>query len=493
MATKRASKTKIQAVGEQPLTDRQALHLSVLIPVYNERHYVEASVRRVLALKHPLIASLEVIAVDDCSTDGSYEVLERIAAEDDRLTLVRHSNNQGKGGALRTALPHASGDVTVCHDADLEYDPEDIPALLLPFLREGADAVFGSRYLSAAYRRVHMHRHTLVNRTLTELSNWITDLNLTDLETCYKVVRTPLLQSIPLRSDDFRIEVELAFKLVKRRARIFEAPIRYMPRTFQEGKKIRMKDGLLALWAMGRFALIDDAYQEDEYGSNILVEMERARRFNLWMGDALRPHIGDKVLEIGAGIGTLTSQFIPREKYVASDVNPHYLRYLNSYAIGKPYLKIRRVDVTCDEHFEGLEGQFDTVVIVNVLEHVADEHKALKHLYDALEPGGRVVVLVPQHEWLYGTLDEALDHRERYTEAHLRESLQGAGFEIGEIFDFNRFSVPGWWLNGRVLKKKTFSRVQLKVLDTLMPAFKRIDRALPWKGQSVIGVGVKPA
>lgn len=125
-------------------------------------------------------------------------------------------------------------------------------------------------------------------------------------------VNATLLKSIPLRSNDFRFEVEVVFKFAKRRARIFEAPIRYVPRTNAEGKKIRARDGLLALLAMMRFWLIDDLYKEDEYGSHILVELERTRRFNLWMGETLRPYIGDRVLEIGAGIGNLTNQFIPR-------------------------------------------------------------------------------------------------------------------------------------------------------------------------------------
>ena len=150
----------------------------------------------------------------------------------------------------------------------LEYNPADISALLVPFAQEGADAVFGSRYLSASYRRALMYRHTLINKILTVLSNWLTDLTMTDLETCYKAVNATLLKSIPLRSNDFRFEVEVVLKLAKRRARIFEAPIRYLPRTHGEGKKIRARDGLLALMAMLHFWLIDDLYKEDGHLSN---------------------------------------------------------------------------------------------------------------------------------------------------------------------------------------------------------------------------------
>jgi hypothetical protein len=243
-----------------------------------------------------------------------------------------------------------------------------------------------------------MHRHTVTNSALTSLSNWLTDLDLTDIETCYKAVNATLLQSIPIRSDDFRFAVEIVFKLAKRRARVFEVPIRYLPRTQEEGKKIRAPDRLLAVIAMLRFALVDDLYREDEYGSHILVELERVRHLNLWMGRTLRPYVGDRVLEIDAGIANLTRQFIPRELYVASDLNPHYLHDLRSYSFGKPYLRVLEIDAGNPAHFRGLEAQFDTALMINVLEHLPDEQwrvvdiNALRALAPpSLRPGSQAV------------------------------------------------------------------------------------------------------
>jgi len=465
--------------------------LSVLVPVYNERYLVETSLRRLLALKDNIIHRMEVIAVDDCSTDGSWEILQRIAAEDDRVVLLRHERNMGKGAALRTALERATGEISIVHDADLEYNPADIPSLLQPFATEAADAVFGSRYLSSHYRRALMFRHTWMNQALTFVANIFTDLNLSDIETCYKAIRTPLFQSIPLRNNDFRFEIEIAFKLAKRHARIFEAPISYLARSYQEGKKIGAKDALLALTAILHFWLIDDMYKDDEYGSSIRVTLEKMRRFNLWMGRTLAPYLGDSVLEIGAGIGTLTSQFIPREFYLASDINPSYLSYLRAYSIGKPYLRIRHIDAGVPGDFAGLEGKFDTVLMINVLEHVRDEQTALGNIRSSLMPRGRVVIVVPQHPALYGTLDRALDYRKRYTRDSLQQGLERAGFEVERIFDFNRFSVPGWWLNGKILQRKTFSRLQLKALQITMPLLRRIDRIFPWGGLSLIAVVTK--
>jgi len=474
---------------DEPLLN--SFRLSIMVPVYNERHFVKESLRRVLALESPLISSLEVIVVDDQSTDGTWEILQRLAAQEPRIVLLRNEHNLGKGAAIRKAIEHSTGDVSIIHDADLEYDPQDIPSLLVPFAREGADAVFGSRYLSAPYRRALMHRHTTINKTLTSISNWLTDLNLTDLETCYKAIKTNLLKSIPIRSNDFRFEVEITFKLAKRGARVFEAPIRYIPRTREEGKKIRPRDGVLAIAAMLHYWLRDDLYREDEYGSSVLSGLKHARRLNLWIGKTLRPFIGDRVLEIGAGIGTLTNQFIPREMYVATDINPHCLTYLQSFSFGKPYLHVLKADPTDAEDFSGLSEQFDTVLAVNLLDRVSNPTDALQNIRGALRSGGRVVVFASHNPALYGTLDQELQRRQRYSQSSVEQLLSENGFRLEQLFDFNRLSVPGWWLNCKLLRKKRISRLQLKIADLTMAILSRIDRVWPWQGLSIVAVGVK--
>lgn len=217
------------------------VRLTVVIPVYNELRTVETLLRRVREV--PLW--LEVIVVDDGSTDGTRDLLSQFTGSlIDRLIL--HEQNRGKGAALRTGFEHATGDVIVVQDADMEYDPHDLPMLLRPILSGKADAVYGSRFLGGPHR-VLLFWHSVGNRFLTLLSNMFTDLNLTDMETCYKMMRRELLQDLPLSANRFGIEPELTARLAQARARIFELPISYDGRSYDDGKKIGWKDGVSAL------------------------------------------------------------------------------------------------------------------------------------------------------------------------------------------------------------------------------------------------------
>ncbi len=231
----------------------QRIVLTVVIPAYNEVGTVERLLRRVREV--PL--NLEVIVVDDGSTDGTRDLLGEL--EDELIDqLVFHEKNQGKGAALRTGFGRATGDVVVVQDADLEYDPYELPILLEPILSGKADAVYGSRFLGGPHR-VLFFWHSVGNRVLTLLSNMMTDLNLTDMETCYKMVRTELLQSLPLSAHRFGIEPELTARLAQAGARIYELPISYDGRSYADGKKIGWKDGVSAFWAILKYNLLPPA------------------------------------------------------------------------------------------------------------------------------------------------------------------------------------------------------------------------------------------
>ncbi len=225
--------------------------LSVVIPVYNEEATLMDVVSRVLAVPY----LLEIIIVDDCSTDASPDIARQLAEEDPRVRAVFHQRNAGKTAALRTGFALTNGEVVIIQDADLEYDPTEIRGVIQPILDGHADVVYGSRFLVRRATRVLYFYHYVANKFLTFLSNTLTNLNMTDIETGYKAFRGDIIRNMVIVSSGFGFEVEVTAKVAKLRGAIYEVPISYYGRTYEEGKKITFKDGLLALWLVIRFNL----------------------------------------------------------------------------------------------------------------------------------------------------------------------------------------------------------------------------------------------
>jgi glycosyltransferase involved in cell wall biosynthesis len=231
------------------------MKLSVVIPAYNETATIRDIVKLVMAVDVGM--EKELVLVDDCSTDGTRDILNQLAAEHPGWRILFHEHNQGKGAALRTGFAAATGDIVVIQDADLEYDPRDYPVLLGPILEGRADVVFGSRFLGGGPHRVCYFWHYMGNKLLTTLSNMMTNLNLTDMEVCYKVFRREVLQGLIIQEARFGFEVEITAKVAHRKWRIYEVPISYYGRSYEEGKKITWKDGFRALWCIIKYRFVD--------------------------------------------------------------------------------------------------------------------------------------------------------------------------------------------------------------------------------------------
>ena len=232
------------------------MKLSIIIPVFNEA----ATIAKIIGLVRAVEVGMEkeILLVDDCSRDGTRDVLAGLAAESADLKVIYHEVNQGKGAALRSGFSAATGDIVLIQDADLEYDPNEYSRLLKPILDGRADVVYGSRFLGGGAHRVVYYWHYLGNKLLTTLSNMTTNLNLTDMEVCYKVFRREIIQGIPLRENRFGFEVEVTAKVARRKCRVYEVPISYYGRDYSEGKKIGWRDGFRALYCIIRYRFFAD-------------------------------------------------------------------------------------------------------------------------------------------------------------------------------------------------------------------------------------------
>lgn len=463
--------------------------LSILIPVYNERTVVERSLAMVLAAPLPENMDRELVIVDDHSTDGTSAILERIASEHPEIRLFRQQVNQGKGAAVRRAIQEAVGDFCLIQDADLEYDAAEYPKLLKPLLDGHADAVFGSRYLAGDQSRVLPFWHSMINKFLTLVSNMFSNLNVTDMETCYKVFRTDLLKSIPIRSDRFGFEPEITMKVSKRKLRVYEVPISYHGRTYEEGKKIGWKDGAKALGVVLYFWAVDDLYTED-YGRGLLNSLTGTPQYVNWVTSLLRPHLGATVLEIGAGLGNWSGRLMGKKlNYVAAESDALYLHALRNRFLKTPSVAVAELNPEDGAGYAGWAGQFESALCVNLLETVQDPAAVIAHLAACLKPGGNLVVLVPQGQSLFGPLDQGLGQKRRFSRSELRGLLEAAGLEVTEERGFNKIGSLSWWLSGKVFGQRKMNRVLLKLWDKTVWFWRRVDVLLPWSGLSLVVVG----
>jgi SAM-dependent methyltransferase len=318
------------------------------------------------------------------------------------------------------------------------------------------------------------------------------NLDLTDMETCYKVFRTDMLKSIPIRSDRFGFEPEITMKASKRKLRIYEVPISYHGRSYEEGKKINWKDGVQALSTILRFWLIDDLYTVP-YGRLLLNNLAGTPQYLKWIGEQVIPHLGDSVLELRAGTGHLSSKLMAKRlRYVVSDKDPLMLHALENRFLRTPNVKVCEVDPGKPESFAQFQDEFDTVVCLNVLEFEEHPEKTVAAIRRVLHPGARLVILVPHKQALFGSVDKPLGHRRRFERRAVAEMVQAAGFEVVHARDFNRVGALSWWIYGKLLGWKRISKVTLKLFDKTVWLWRKLDRLMLWPGLSLIVVAQVP-
>jgi glycosyltransferase involved in cell wall biosynthesis len=459
------------------------------MPVYNEARTLRRIVAAVLAC--PTELELELVVVDDASTDATPQVLRELAERDPRIRVYRQDRNRGKGAAVRRAVREMTGDIAIVQDADLEYDPAEIPRVIAPILAGRADAVFGSRFASSPQRKVLLYWHAVANRLLTFLTNILNDLNLTDMETCYKAVRADILRQIPLKSDRFGIEPELTTRLAQWNIRIYEVPISYHGRSVAEGKKIRWTDAVSAAWCLFKYRFRDTRFTTHE-GYYVLQSVRRARSFNRWMLSGFAPYIGQRVYEAGCGIGNFTEFLLAKDRLVCVDYDGFYTEVIGRRFGHLENVRALRMDLARPDPGAAIERErLDTVISLNVIEHIEDDRAVIRHFYDALIPGGHAIVLVPAHPRLFTPCDRALGHHRRYTGAELRAKFEEAGFGVVSLRQFNRLGVLGWWLNGK-LGRTDLSPAQMRLYERLLPLAKLMDRLKVGPGLSLVIVGRKP-
>jgi glycosyltransferase involved in cell wall biosynthesis len=467
------------------------MKLSIVMPAYNERRTIREILAQVLAVD---LGDLEreIVIVDDGSTDGTRDILKELDGRNGVRVLLQ-PRNLGKGAAVWAGMRASTGDLVVIQDADLEYDPEEFPVLLGPILSGRAEVVYGSRFLGSPHgHRVLYFWHTVGNRFLTLMSNLFTDLNLSDMETCYKAMTRGVVDRLDLRSQRFGVEPEITCKVARMGVRIYEVPISYNGRTYEEGKKIGWKDAVQAVWTILKYFRWEAP--EGDVGAMTLRRMGELSVYNRWIHDRFAPWLGSRVLEVGSGVGNQTRFFADKERVVASDIEPHYVRELLTRFEKHGNVRVAsfRFPLTPEDRADLEKERIDTIVCLNVLEHIEDDAGTLADFLRVLAPGGHLALLVPALPALYGTLDENLRHYRRYEKGALGALVARAGFAVETVRYLNRPGVFGWWLNSRVLRRRVLPRRQLGAFKWVMPLLRSEENTEPSFGMSLLVLARKP-
>jgi len=471
---------------------------TIVVPCFNEASTMEILLDRVLS--SPFCA--EVIVVDDGSTDDSAAIARSV--HDSRLRVIEHGLNLGKGAALRRGFQEASAPFVIIQDADLEFDPAIYATLLEPLVAGDADMVIGSRFTSMPHR-VLRFRHAVGNKVLTLLSNCLTNLNLSDVMSGAKAFRRQVLEGIEIEQDRFGVESELAAKIAWGGWRVYEVGISYEGRSTEERRSATWNAALGNLYAIlrysgigvriakprERFDAVGFADADDEL-ADTLDSLDDAGNYADWIVELMASHLGPRVLEVGAGHGTMSARLRDHaETVTASELSPRAAAILRERFAEDP--KVRVVEGDIDSAAE--TGPFDSVVMINVLEHIPDDRAALASLFDCLVPGGTVAIYVPAYEVLYSDFDRDIGHCRRYRRSTITQALTASGFEMVGV---RYLSLPGaiaWLIVARMANRQPTNRSIATAYDrAVIPILRRVEAR--WEmpaGQSLLAIARKPA
>jgi glycosyltransferase involved in cell wall biosynthesis len=470
--------------------------LTVVMPVFNEESTIAQSIDRVL--EQDFVNS--VVVVNDGSSDRTKNILDAIS--DARVTVIHHHVNKGKGAALRTGFGQATGPYVAIQDADLEYDPKDLRKLLQPLEEGEADVVYGSRFLTGEARRVLFFWHSMGNQALTMLSNAATNLNLSDMETCYKVFRKSVLDRIVIEEDRFGFEPEITIKIAALGVRIYEVGISYHGRGYEEGKKIGWRDGLHAVVCIGRYSV-----QEQRVKSRrrklaaarppslhaSLESLETADNYYTWIWESIESYVGTNVLEIGAGSGTFTAKTLGQgRKITAIEPDPAICKLLENRFRSDEDVTV--FHGTLEDYPPEQARLFDTVIMVNVLEHIDDERQLLESIKRISAPGANIIIWVPALEVLYTPFDRAVGHFRRYSKKRLRALCQTAHLDTLELKYFNLPGAFAWFLVAGLARRQPTEGSLTRIYDKwAIPRLENFERGrdMPF-GQSLLLIARTP-
>ena len=453
--------------------------LSIIIPVYNELNTVLELIKRVKNERH----EKEIIIVDDGSTDGTTDLLRQI--KDENIKIIFHDKNRGKGYSVRTAIEQITGDIVIIQDADLEYYPDEYGILIERIVQKKADVVYGTRFLGV--HRVFYFYHFLGNLFLNLIVNFAINANLTDLMTGFKAFRADILKELVLKAERFGIEVEITTEVFKRRLRVYEVPISYEGREYEEGKKIRWPDFFDCI-----YWLIRSSLRAVDAGSETLLRTRLMTNNNLWTYRKIEPFLGKKILEIGSGIGTVSKYLVFKGRNVTlSDINDKYIDYLNRRFIGNPRVNVIKIDAA-NFDAKSYDDKFDTIIGINILEHIENDLDTLKRLRGGLIENGRLLLLVPAHKILFGILDANLKHYRRYSKSELIKKIENAGFIIEKIEYMNFLSAIGWFINFKMLKRGRMPIATILLIDKIINFVMLIEKHIKFPfGLSLFAVARK--